>query len=144
MNTNNKPNIWFWIIAVAALIWNGMGVMRYLMQAYNTESFRTQFTEVQLVAIDGNPAWLTGVFAIAVFSGLLGCIAMLIRKKLAVLLFGLSLLTVLVQMIYMWLATDSIEVFGKVNGIVMPLIVIVIAIFLYFYNKGAAQKGWLK
>ena len=144
MNTNNKPNIWFWIIAVAALIWNAMGVMRYLMQAYNTESFRAEFTEAQLVAFDGNPAWLTGVFAIAVFSGLLGCIAMLIRKKLAVLLFGLSLLTVLVQMIYMWLATDSIEVFGKVHGIVMPLVVIVIAIFLYFYNKGAAQKGWLK
>ena len=144
MNTNNKPNIWFWIIAVVALIWNAMGVMRYLMQAYNTESFRAEFTEAQLVAFDGNPAWLTGVFAIAVFSGLLGCIAMLIRKKLAVLLFGLSLLTVLVQMIYLWLATDSIEVFGKVHGIVMPLIVIVIAIFLYFYNKGAAQKGWIK
>jgi hypothetical protein len=144
MTTNNKPNIWFWIIAVVAFVWNAMGVMRYLMQAYNTESFRAEYTEIQLAAIDGNPAWLTGVFATAVFSGLLGCILLLIRKKLAVVLFGLSLLAVLVQMIYLWLATDVIEVFGKVDGVVMPLMVIVIAIFLYFYSKGATQKGWLK
>jgi hypothetical protein len=144
MNTNSKPNIWFWIIAVVAFVWNAMGVMRYLMQAYDTESFRAEFTEVQLIAMDANPAWLTGLFATAVFSGLLGCILLLIRKKLAVVIFGLSLLAVLIQMIYLWLATDAIEVFGMVNGIVMPLLVIVIAIFLYFYSKGAAQKGWLK
>jgi hypothetical protein len=144
MTTNNKPNIWFWIIAVVAFVWNAMGVMRYLMQAYNTESFRAEFNAEQLTLIDSTPAWLTGLFATAVFSGLLGCILLLIRKKLAVVLFGLSLLTVLIQMIYLWLATDSIEVFGTVNGIVMPLMVIVISIFLYFYSKGATQKGWLK
>ena len=144
MTTNNKPNIWFWIIAVVALIWNAMGVMRYLMQAYDTESFRAQFNAEQLALIDSTPAWGTGVFAIAVFGGLLGCLLLLLRKKLAVILLGLSLLAVLVQMIYAWLATDSIEIFGKVDGIIMPMIVIVIAIFLYFYSKGATQKGWLK
>lgn len=144
MTTTNKPNIWFWIIGIIALLWNIMGVLRYLAQAYDTESFRAQFNVDQLAAIDSNPAWLTGVFAIAVFAGLLACLLYLLRKKFAVLLFGISLLAVLIQMIYFWLATDSIEIFGKVNGIVMPLIVIVIAIFLYFYSKGAGQKGWLK
>ncbi len=144
MTTTNKPNIWFWIIGIIALLWNIMGVLRYLAQAYDTESFRAQFNVEQLAAIDNNPAWLTGVFAIAVFAGLLACLLYLLRKKFAVLLFGISLLAVLIQMIYFWLATDSIELFGKVNGIVMPLIVIIIAIFLYFYSKGAAQKGWLK
>lgn len=144
MTTNNKPNRWFWIIAVVAFIWNAMGVMRYLMQAYDTESFRDQFNSEQLALIDSTPAWGTGVFAVAVFGGLLGCILLLLRKKIAVILLGLSLLAVLVQMIYAWLATDSIEIFGKVDGIVMPMIVIVIAIFLYFYSKGATLKGWIK
>jgi len=144
MTTNSKPNIWFWIISVVALIWNAMGVMRYLMQAYDTESFRAQFNTDQLALIDSTPTWGTGVFAVAVFGGLLGCLFLLLRKKFAVILLGLSLLAVLVQMIYGWLATDTIEVFGKVDGIIMPLIVIIVAIFLYFYSKGAAQKGWLK
>ncbi len=144
MTANNKPNRWFWIIAVVALIWNAMGVMRYLMQAYDMESFRDQFNSEQLALFDSTPAWGTGVFAVAVFGGLLGCLLLLLRKKFAVILLGLSLLAVLIQMIYAWLATDSIEIFGKVDGIVMPMIVIVIAIFLYYYSKGAAQKGWLK
>jgi hypothetical protein len=144
MTTNNKPNIWYWIIAVVALIWNAMGVMRYLMQAYDTEGFRAEFNADQLALLDSTPAWGTGVFAVAVFGGLLGCLFLLLRKKFAVILLGLSLLAVLVQMIYGWFATDMIEVFGKVDGIVMPLIVIVVAIFLYFYSKGATLKGWLK
>jgi hypothetical protein len=144
MTTNSKPNIWYWIISVVALIWNAMGVMRYLMQAYDTEGFRAEFNADQLALLDSTPAWGTGVFAVAVFGGLLGCLFLLLRKKFAVILLGLSLLAVLVQMIYGWFATDMIEVFGKVDGVVMPLIVIVVAIFLYFYSKGATLKGWLK
>ena len=141
MTTSNKPGAAFWIISIIALLWNIMGVSRYLMQAYKTESFRAEFTETQLALIDSTPAWLTGVFAIAVFAGLLGCLLLLLRKKLATPLFAISLLAVLVQMGYSWFGTNTIELFGTVNGIVMPLIVIVIALFLYMYSKKAAKKG---
>ncbi|MEM7087095.1 MAG: hypothetical protein AAF489_12990 [Bacteroidota bacterium] len=143
MTTTNKPNKWFWIIAVLALLWNLMGVSRYLMQAYNVESFRADFNPDQLALMDGSPAWLTAVFAIAVFSGLLACVALLMKRKLAVILFGISLLFVLIQMISVWTTTDTITIFGTLDGIVMPMIVIVISIFLYYYSKGASQRGWL-
>ena len=143
MTTTNKPNIWFWIIAILALLWNLMGVSRYLMEAYNVESFRANFNEDQLTLIDGSPSWLTAVFAIAVFSGFLACVALLMKRKLAIILFGISLLFVLIQMIAVWITTDSIEIFGIVDGVVMPMLVIVISIFLYYYSKGAGQKGWL-
>lgn len=143
MTTINKPNKWFWIISILALLWNLMGVSRYLMEAYNVDSFRTEFNEDQLALMDGSPAWLTAVFAIAVFTGLLACITLLMKRKFAITLFGVSLLFVLVQMISVWITTDSIEIFGIVKGVVMPMLVIVIAIFLYYYSKGASQKGWL-
>lgn len=142
--TTSKPNIAFWIIGVVALLWNAMGVKSYLDQAYRTEAYLSAYTEEQLALVDAGPSWITAVFAIAVFGGLLGSLLLLLRKKWAVGLFGLSLLAVLVQMGYSWFATDSIEVFGTVMGIVMPLVVIVVAIFLYFYSKGASQKGWLR
>jgi hypothetical protein len=144
MTTTNKPNKWFWIIAVIALLWNLMGVSRYLMEAYNAESFRTQFNADQLAIMDGSPAWITAVFAIAVFSGLLACFTLLMKRKFAITLFGISLLAVLIQMIAVWVTTNIIEVFGTLDGVVMPMIVIIISIFLYYYSKGAGQKGWLK
>lgn len=144
MTEANKPNTGFWIIGVVALIWNVLGVMGYLGTVYMTEDIRAQYTAEQLALMDNAPAWLTGVYALAVFSGLLGCILLLIRKKWAIPVFGITLLMVLIQMLYSWLATDSIAAFGTFQGIVMPLLIIAIAIFLYFYSKGAAGKGWLK
>ena len=144
MSTTNKPNTWYWIIAVIALIWNLMGVSRYLMQAYNVESFRAQFNTEQMAMIDGTPAWATAVFAIAVFSGLLAAVLLLLKRRLAVPLFALSLLCVLIQTIYTWVGTNAIEIFEKVDAIVVPLVVVVASIFLYFYSKGAKQKNWLR
>jgi hypothetical protein len=144
MTTTNKPNKWFWIIAILALLWNLMGVSRYLMEAYKVEAIRAEYSADQLAIIDGSPAWLTAVFAIAVFSGLLACLLLLLKRKFAVTLFGISLLCVLIQMISGWVTTDIIEVFGTLDGVVMPMIVIILSIFLYYYSKGASQKGWLR
>ena len=144
MTTTNKPKLWFWIIAVLGLLWNAYGVSAYLLTAYKVESVRAVFTEAQLDLVDATPAWLTGVFAIAVFSGFLGCIFLMARRKFAILLFGISLLCVLIKMITEWFTTAKIEVFGTMEGIVLPLSIIVIAIFLYFYSKGAKQKGWIR
>lgn len=144
MTQANKPNTSYWIVAVIALIWNGMGVMSYLGSVYMTEEIRAQYTAEQLAVMDSAPAWLTGVYALAVFLGLLGALLLLLKRRLAIPVFGVSLLMVLVQMIYSWLATDSIAAFGTLQGIVMPLMLIAIAIFLYYYSKGAAAKGWLK
>lgn len=144
MTTTNKPNKWFWIIAILALLWNLIGVSRYLMEAYKVEAIRVNLNADQLAIMDGNPAWLTAVFAIAVFSGLLACLLLLLKRKFAVTLFGISLLCVLIQMISSWVTTNIIEVFGTLEGVVMPMIVIIISIFLYYYSKGASQKGWLR
>jgi len=35
--SSNKPEITFWIIGIIALIWNILGVVAYLMQAYMTQ-----------------------------------------------------------------------------------------------------------
>ena len=97
-SSNTKPPIWFWIVSVIALIWNAMGVMQYLAQAYMTEDFKSQYTAEQLEMISNVPAWATAAFAIAVFSGLLGSILLLLKKKFASKLFLLSLLGILVQL----------------------------------------------
>ena len=92
MTEANKPNTAFWIVGVIALIWNGMGVMSYLGSVYMTEEMRAAYTAEQLAVMDSAPAWLTGVYALAVFLGLLGALLLLLKRKLAVPVFGISLL----------------------------------------------------
>ena len=83
------------------------------------------------------------VFAVAVFGGLFGCILLLLRKALATLIFIISLVAVLIQMLYSLLMTNASEVMGPV-AIIMPIVVIAIAAFLVWYSKRATSKGWLR
>jgi len=144
MTSTNKPPVSYWIIAVIALIWNIMGVMSYLGQVYMTDDMMASMTPEQQELLANTPAWSTGLFAIAVFAGLLGSFLLLMRKKLATPVFLISLIAVLINMGYSFFATNQTEVFGTIDGIVMPIIVIIIAVFLYMYSKKSGEKSWMK
>jgi len=83
MSNTNKPGIAFWIIGVIALIWNGIGVYYYLISAFDTEASTAGLNAEQIALMDGMPAWYTALFAIAVFTGVIGAITLLMRKKVA-------------------------------------------------------------
>ena len=132
----------FLIISVAALVWNLFGVMSYIMQVTMSPEALAQLPEAERVPYEMVPSWLTGFFAVAVFSGLLACVGLLLKKAWSVPLFLLSLLAVVVQMGYWLFMTEIVEVEG-LQAVFMPLLVIVIAVFLVWYSRDARNKGWL-
>jgi len=69
-NSMKKPPIWFWVVSVIALLWNGMGVMAYLADAYMTDEMISKMDERQqaLQALDV-ASWATACYALAVFCG---------------------------------------------------------------------------
>ena len=142
MTNSNKPTTLFWVLGVIALIWNVMGVMAYLNQAYMTDEVKAALPEAERALYENVPVWVTAAFAIAVFGGLLGCILLLMRKKLATFIFLISLAAIIVQMIYNFFMSKAAEVYGP-GGMIMPIMVIAIGFLLYFYSKKADEKGWL-
>ncbi len=142
MTTTTKPKAAYWVIAIIAFIWNIMGVMAYLQQAYMTDEAKQLLPEAERALYDNVPVWATAAFALAVFGGLLGSLSLLLRKKIANLLFTVSLLGIIVQMSYNFLLSNSIDVYGPV-GMIMPIMILVLGIFLFMYSKNATTKGWL-
>ena len=134
--------MWFWIVSLIALLWNGMGVLQYLQQAYNTENFRAMYTDEQLSMIANTPSWAIAAFAIAVFGGLLGAFALLLRKKWARPLFLVSLIGIIVQMVYNLFISNAMEVYGS-GAIAMPIMVLVVGIILLWFSKKSIAKGWI-
>jgi len=142
MTTTTKPKAAYWIIAVIAFIWNIMGVMAYLRQAYMTDEAKQLLPEAERALYDNIPAWVTAAFALAVFGGLLGSLSLLLRKKIANLLFTVSLIGIIAQMAYNFFISNSMEVYGP-GGMIMPIMILVLGIFLFMYSKSATTKGWL-
>lgn len=136
--STTKPPVGFWIIAVVALIWNAMGVMAYLVQAFITdEAIAALPEEQQAEFLIEHPAWYTAAFALAVFCGALGCLALLLRKKWAYMLLVVSFISATIQQVYLMVTVEGISV-------VMPIMIIIICAFLVWFSKMASTKGWLK
>lgn len=132
----SKPPIWFWIVSVIALIWNGMGVNAYLQQAYNTESYRTMYTEEQLEIAANMPIWVTAAFAIAVFAGAIAAIGLLLKKSWSVKLWILSLIAVIVQMGYTLIN-------GYESNMIMTIMIVAFAFIFVWFAKMSKTKNWL-
>lgn len=141
MTNTNKPGIAFWIIGILALIWNFLGVFAYLGQAYITEEALALLPQGDQDYINNSPAWVTAAFAIAVFAGAFGCIALLLSKKLANTLFTLSFLAILAQQVYNFFIQDFVAISGDKS--IMPIMIIVIGAFLVWYSKNQTAKGVL-
>ena len=138
-NSTNKPPIWIWIVSVIALIWNGLGVMAYLTRAFMTDEMIAELpAEAQAEFLVEYPAWYTAAFALAVFCGALGCLALIIKKKWAYPLLVISALGAIVQHIYLFMNVDM-----DGAAMVMPILVIGVCIFLIWFAKNAISKHWI-
>lgn len=141
-NTTLKISKSHWIIGVLALVWNIMGIIAYLTQAYISEEALAALPAADLAYYNNLPAWVTGVFAIAVFAGTFACFGLLMRKKWSVWLFMLSFAAVLAQSIYNFFIQTDVEIIGSKS--VMPLLVLIIAAFLVWYSRNLESKEILK
>lgn len=143
MNTYNKPTKGYWIIAVIALLWNIMGTFQFLSATVLKEMLYSTLTAPKIALFENLPSWYHIIFGIAVITGVFGSISLLLKKKLAILFFTISALTVTVQMGYWISGTNVIYVYGTADAVTMPIIVVITAIALLLYSKTAARKGWL-
>ena len=141
--TTTKPSKKYWIISTIAVLWNLIGIFAFMGQAFVSSAMLAELPADQAELIRNTPQWLTGIFAIATVTGLLGSILLILRRKSATTLFFISAVGVLIQMGYSFFATDALQVYGIVEGLVMPLIVILSAVYLYFFSVKSSKKGHL-
>ncbi|NNF15565.1 MAG: hypothetical protein HKN70_02405 [Gammaproteobacteria bacterium] len=108
-----------------------------------TEEALQAMTEAERGLRSATPAWVTGAFAIAVFSGLAAAILLALRKAYAVPLFAISLVAVVLQMGYVFIGMDAAAVLGN-EAMIFPAIIIVITALLLWFSISAKNRGWLR
>ena len=144
MNEQQKASVplWFWGIAVVALLWNIIGCVILLSEVFAQEAMMESMTEAQKAWSRSTPSWIYFVFAISVSAGVAGSICLLMRKRMSIQLFTVSFVAVLTQMVYTMLIAGGLQIMGP-SGAVMPAVVVMLSIawlLLTLYFKG---KGWL-
>jgi surface polysaccharide O-acyltransferase-like enzyme len=139
--TRIKSPTWFMVVAVVLFVWNLLGVMAYIMQVTMSPEVMATLPDAQRELYENTPTWATAAFAVAVHGGALGCLLLILKKNLAGLLLQLSLAGVLVQMYHSFFISKNFDVFGP-GAMVMPVMVIIIAIYLVRLAAKAKARKW--
>ncbi|MGJ8593786.1 MAG: hypothetical protein ACSHXF_14645 [Aquaticitalea sp.] len=140
MVPNLKPPRSFWVVAVFAILWN---LVEIYFSSFELDSLNENLTTEEFNNIESLPFWYIIIFLVALFSEMLGSFMLFMRKKIATKFFAVALITLLFIEFY-WLFVIDIKKSSLVFSIIIPIVVIAIAIFLYVYSKFASKKGWLK
>ena len=123
---------WYWIVAGLAVLWEGFGCYIYVTESLARGEAGAMDSYATMAS------WQWGVFAVAVWSGLIGAIGLLLRKRWAILALLVSLIAAVIQYGYE-AATNTLP------GDAMPVAVsvVVIGLLLVAFANYSGRKGWL-
>jgi hypothetical protein len=125
-----------WVVAVLALLWNLSGAYTILMARAGRLSGLSADEAAYYAA---QPFWFAIVVDVALFAPIAGAVALLLRHRSAVWLFGLSLVAVLSSDIYDLAAGTSRALANNMAMIVTGLIAL-IALLQLLYARAMKKR----
>ena len=102
------------------------------------EAYRPEQVEFMLAT----PQWATAAFALAVTTGVLGCVLLLLRKSWALPVLIVSLAAVFLQNLNTFVLNDATALFGMAPVYIQSTIIVVGA-GLIWYARYCKSRGWL-
>lgn len=137
------PPKWFWAAAALIVLWGVVGVTSFYSDLTMNADSIAGMDDYDRQLYLSRPSWLNIVYGLATWGGLLGGVALLMRRRIAFALFVVSLAAVLAQFGWAFGATDLIAVKGA-GTTVLPIVILIIAIFQIWFALAAARRGWLR
>jgi hypothetical protein len=132
-----------WVFGVLALLWNGVGAFDYLMTETRNPSYMSSFSPEQLAYFYGFPAWVIAAWALAVWGGVLGSVLLLLRRRLAVPVFGVSLAAMMLTSFYNFALSNGLAIMGR-EAAIFSAVIFTVAVALLAYSRRLAATGVLR
>ena len=137
-----------WIAGVLAVLWNSFGAYNYTMTRTNGADYNNSQVpgtgEAVMAYLDSFPLWASVGWGLGVWMGLAGSILLLMRHRLAVVAFGLSLAGVILSIGYQLMRPSDIAHMHQGFNAIVPYVVIAVALALYLYSRALLRKGVLR
>lgn len=138
-----RTPVHLWIVGGLTLLWNAVGAFDYVATMIEFEPYMSGFSEEQLEYFYGFPAWVVSTWAIAVWGAFFGSIALLLRSRWAVGLFGASLVGFVLTSVYSFFLSNGIEIMGGA-GVAFSAAVGIVAILLFLYARRMSAREVLR
>lgn len=139
-----KAPLHLMIVGVMALLWNAVGAFDYVMTETRHASYMSSFNADQLAYFNNFPKWAIATWAVAVWGGVAGSLLLLFRRRLAVVVFAVSLPSAALTFIYNFGLSDGLRIMGGRAALIMPAVVLLIGALLYLYSRWMRKTETLR
>ena len=130
-----------WLVGILAVLWNGFGCFDFTMTATRNAGYLEPYPKEMLDYWFAMPWWIWAIWALGVFGGLFGAIALLLRSAWAVKLFAVSLIAATISLVVSSMASDAPKMEGAEF---FPFIIIGIALVQLVYAYWQMKRGVLR
>ena len=136
-----KPAVlaWFWAVAIGALLFEAAGAFLFA----NSLTLDPATLPLDQRAIyDATPQWMTIAWAVAIGTGVIGALGLLMRRRFAEPALLVSVIAVAVQFSGIFLVKQLRELTPE-DHLMVPIVILVLAYALWQTAKLARRKDWL-
>lgn len=134
---------WLWLLSILGILWNVYGVYQYLgtFTKAGQAAMTAGMTDAQASLYLSLPAWISMVFAIGVFGGLVGCTALAVRHRVSRPVLAASF----VGYVLLFAGDVYHGVFAAIpSQLTILAVVAIIAAVLLWGSHSASQRGLLR
>ena len=133
-----------WVIGTVGFLWSSLGVLSFVLAQLNVEAVMSQYPPEQREYFESFPFWAIAFWAIGVFGGAIGCLLLLLKKRLAVPVLFAAVVGGAVSNLGGLFFLGGMEAMGGGAGpLGFAMFIIIFAAFLTFYARAMSKKGVL-
>lgn len=130
---------WFWAVAIGALLFEAAGAFLF---ANSLTLDPATLPLDQRAVYEATPQWMTIAWAIAIGSGLIGAVGLILRRCFSEPALLVSVIAVAVQFSGIFLVKQLRELTPE-DHLLVPVIILVLAYAIWQAAKLARRKSWL-
>jgi hypothetical protein len=130
---------WFWPAASAALLFELLGGYMFLSQMSVDPAL---LEPDQRLMWEAAPVWMLVAYGVAVVTGILGAVLLLLKRRLSEALLGVSLLAAIVQFSALVVVADLRNLVAA-DDLFVPTVILLACYGIWQLARTARKRGWL-
>ena len=140
--TQGRP--WhLWLVGILGFLWSLMGVVSFMITQMNVEAVMGRYPQAQRDYFTSFPLWAVAFWAIGGFGGVIGCILLLLKKRVAFPVLLVSAIGAIVSNLGGLFLLGGMKVMQETGGLGFTAVPIVIGVGMAYYAYAMSKKGVL-
>ena len=133
-----------WLVGILGGLWSLIGVVSFMLTQMNVEAVMSQFPPQQRAYFESFPLWAIAFWALGVFGGVVGCLLLLLKHRLAFHVLVASAIGAIVSNLGGVFLLGGLEVMRDTGGLGFTAVPIVLGVVMAYYAWAMRKKGVLR